>query len=435
MSDATSSDTAQTSNVATLPPNYSNSLAPGGDGSSYTGPTYNPDANTYTRSLIKEALVYNRDKSIFTQLGTNASLVRNMGMTLEQFIEVPLLDDRNINDQGINAQGMAIKNGNLYGSSTSIGEIEKSLPTLVEGGGRYNRVGLTRIKRSTTLKQYGIFTELDNYMLQFDNQIDLGASIIRRELDGVVEMIDHMTQYRVLQNVGTAVYTGGVSQLSDMSPDAKGTTAADANGSLLQSGHLFRLEELLNNNRTPLSSVLLGGSQNFDTRTVRNARIAFVGVEMANYLRTLTDSFGRQAFIDVSQYSSQGHVIEGEIGSIGGFRVVQVRRMLHWGGEGAVASGSNAGRFRTSMGADGEERYNVYPFLVVGDEAFATSSLEMSNGEYRLNIITKYPGRETAHGFNDPFGERGFSSVKFWHGVLPLKTERIACIYSLLPTL
>ena len=37
------------------------------------------------------------------------------------------------------------------------------------------------------------------------------------------------------------------------------------------------------------------------------------------------------------------------------------------------------------------------------------------------------PGRETADR-NDPYGETGFSSMKFWYGTLIKRPERIAVI-------
>lgn len=399
----------------------------------YTGPKYDPEQNVYTQSLIKEALLYRRDASVFSSLGSTADQPAHMGLTLTQFVELPLLDDRNKNDQGIDAKGYKIANGNLYGSSNNIGQIQAALPTLSEGGGRVNRVGLTRIKQSSTIQPYGIFSELDNYMLNFDNQADLGRSIIRRVLDGTLELYDHLTQIAVMQNIGTQIFTGAANSISTIDPTNPGTSPADKNGSLLNLHHLLRLDEMLNNNRTPYSAVLLDGSRNVDTRTVRTSRIAFCGIELVNYLRTLQNPFGQPAFIDVSQYSSQGNVLENEVGTIGGYRIIQPRRMFNWTAQGAAVGKDGGAGFRTSTDSSGTQRYNVYPFLVIGEEAYATSSFEMSDGSFRMNLITKFPGRETAHAESDPYGERGFFSVKFWHGFLPLKNERIAAIFTALP--
>lgn len=51
-----------------------------------------------------------------------------------------------MNDQGIDANGVSIVDGNLYGSSKDIGTIEGKLPLLTENGGRVDRVGFTRLE-------------------------------------------------------------------------------------------------------------------------------------------------------------------------------------------------------------------------------------------------------------------------------------------------
>lgn len=74
----------------------------------------------------------------------------HFGKEIRFYVYVPLLDDRNLSDQGIDAQGAVLTGasganpgyGNLYGSSKDIGKITDKLPMLTENGGRVNRVGL-----------------------------------------------------------------------------------------------------------------------------------------------------------------------------------------------------------------------------------------------------------------------------------------------------
>ncbi|TGW14450.1 N4-gp56 family major capsid protein, partial [bacterium NHP-B] len=86
--------------------------------------------------------------------------------------QIPLLDDRNINQQGIDASGAAKgkfnANGNLYGSSLDMNTITKSAPTLTEIGGRVNRVGFTRQTIEGTVHRLGFFYEFTNEALTFD---------------------------------------------------------------------------------------------------------------------------------------------------------------------------------------------------------------------------------------------------------------------------
>lgn len=79
----------------------------------------------------------------------------------------------------------------------------------------------------------------------------------------------------------------------------------------------------------------------------------------------------------------------------------------------------------------GGDKYNVYPILVIGDGSFTTIGFSVKKGKgTKWSIINKMPGKETAD-INDPYGEIGFSSIKWWYGTMLLRPERIG----LLPTL
>ena len=79
-----------------------------------------------------------------------------------------------------------------------------------------------------------------------------------------------------------------------------------------------------------------------DTATIPAARVMFVGGDLVPLLKGMTDLFGNKAFISVQHYADAGTVLNGEIGSIDNFRIVQVPEMLHWAGAGAVV-GTNPG--------------------------------------------------------------------------------------------
>ncbi|MCP6429322.1 N4-gp56 family major capsid protein, partial [Klebsiella pneumoniae] len=62
----------------------------------------------FERKAVEEAA----PEQYFTQLASVKMMPKNSGKTIERYVHVPLLDDRNINDQGINALGKKIENGN-----------------------------------------------------------------------------------------------------------------------------------------------------------------------------------------------------------------------------------------------------------------------------------------------------------------------------------
>jgi N4-gp56 family major capsid protein len=73
---------------------------------------------------------------------------------------------------------------------------------------------------------------------------------------------------------------------------------------------------------------------------------------------------------------------------------------------------------------------NVYPLVVVGDEAVKAITLHAnrSQGKGRFEIIVKKPGVQTAD-FHDPFGKKGFYSIQWWSGLLVQRAERIAVLH------
>ena len=53
---------------------------------------------------------------------------KDLAIRIVRYVYVPLLDDRNVNDEGLDAQGATISNGNLYGSSRDVGKIVGKMP-------------------------------------------------------------------------------------------------------------------------------------------------------------------------------------------------------------------------------------------------------------------------------------------------------------------
>jgi N4-gp56 family major capsid protein len=142
-------------------------------------------------------------------------------------------------------------------------------------------------------------------------------------------------------------------------------------------------------------------------------------------METMKDPFGNQAFIPVQKYADAGNVLEGEIGSIGAFRLIVVPEMLSWAGVGAAVT-TNPGYRATG------NKYDVFPMLVVGSESFSTIGFQTDGKTVKFKITTKMPGDATADR-NDPYGEMGFSSIKWYYGTLVYRSERLACGKSVAP--
>lgn len=118
------------------------------------------------------------------------------------------------------------------------------------------------------------------------------------------------------------------------------------------------------------------------------------------------------SFVPLENYSSQAAVSDYEIGSIKGMRVIltpHYRPLLgagNTGGTGVLETGSNA---------------DVYQGVIIAEEAYACTVLK---GMQSAAISVKNP--KMGESYEDPLGQRGFVSWKFWYVVVRLNESWMA---------
>ena len=368
--------------------------------------------NTFV--YLRKAIIDAKKEQYFLPLASSTSMPKHYGKKIKLYQYVPLLDDRNVNDQGIDASGVTISNGNLYGSSKDIGKITSKLPLLSETGGRVNRVGFTRLEREGSIFKMGFFYEFTQEALDFDTDDGLLKHLARELLNGASEIVEDILQRDLLSAAGVVEFPGGATTDSEV-------TGEGANATILDYKTLMRVDQVLTDNRCPRKTTIIKGSNFNDTKTLPACRVAYVGSELVYTLKSMKDLFGNKAFIEVQHYADAANVLNGEIGSIDHIRFVQVPEMLHWEGAGATVT-DHATVYRN----DGK-KYNIYPVLIVGDDSFSTIGFQTNGKSVGFSVNTKMPGPGVADR-NDPYGETGFSSIKFWYGFLCQRPERIAVI-------
>lgn len=375
---------------------------------------------------LRKSLIDAKTEQFFTPLADVTAMPKHYGKTIKLYHYVPLLDDRNLNDQGIDAAGATLTGatganpgyGNLYGSSKDIGTINGKLPLVGEEGGRVNRVGFTRLLLEGTIQKFGMFFEFTREALDFDSDDELFTHISRELVTGATKITEDVLQKDLLSAAGVIQYTGVATSDGDI-------TAEGATPSIVEYEDLMRLSIVLDENRTPKQTKVITGSRMIDTKTISQGRVLYMGSELIPVLRRMEDLHGNPAFVPVHQYAAAGTILNGEIGSIDAFRIVVVPEMLHWAGEGD-AVGTNPG-YRATDG-----NYDIYPMLVVGDQSFTTIGFQTDGKSFKFDITTKMPGKETADR-SDPYGEMGFSSIKWWYGTLIFRPERIAVVKTVAP--
>lgn len=439
----------------------------------------------------KQALIEARKTQFFSQLADVTSMPKNMGKKIVRYHYLPLLDDANINDQGIDAAGVTITttqyfvtlpasvvvvanaakagavtaiqdnldgvtavagadesggagkatititgkltfkvatavkaaaivalnvgatqaqgSGNMYGSSKDIGTISGKMPVLSETGGRVNRVGFKRKTLEGTFEKLGFFDEYTQESVDFDSDPDLMQHVNREMINAANEITEDALQIDLINAAGVIKYAGNATSTA--------TVGAD---DLVSYNDLLRLSIDLDNNRTPKQTKIITGTRLVDTRVLPSGRVMYVGSELLPTLHAMKDLHNEPAFISVEKYAAGGTTVIGEEGSVGMFRIVVVPEMTKWAGAGADASADSA-NYETAG------RFDVFPMLVVGDESFTTIGFQTDGKTVKFDITHKKPGKETADR-NDPYGETGFMSIKWYYGFMVLRPERIALI-------
>lgn len=361
----------------------------------------------------RKALIEARKEQYFGQLADTRTMPKHQGKTIKQFHYLPLLDDANINDQGIDASGAVIANGNLYGSSKDIGTIPDKMPLLGETGGRVNRVGFSRVEIEGTFEKFGFFTEYSADSLNFDTDAQLLDHINREAINGAMEMTEDALQIDLLTQGTTLAYPGAATSKAGMTHESQ-ITYQDVR----------RVSITLDNNRTPKKTTLITGTRNIDTKTINASRVMYVGSELIPLIEGMKDVHGNPAFTPIEKYAAGTTTLNGEIGALYQFRIVVVPEMMKWAGAGATATDA------TFHATDG--KYDVFPMLVVGEESFTTIGFQNDGKSHKFKIIHKAPGETTADK-DDPYGEMGFISIKWWYGFMLLRGERIAVLHTTAP--
>lgn len=398
--------------------------APDGSPSSIEG-SGSSQMNTFF--WLKNALVESRKEQYFMPLASVTNMPKHYGKKIKVYEYVPLLDDRNINDQGLDAAGAVISDGNLYGSSKDIGTISSKLPTLTENGGRVNRVGFTRLQREGTIQKLGFFYDFTQESMDFDSDDQLMQHLARELMNGAIEITEDVLQRDLLLAANTVIYAGAATDNNSITGEESAPGAEDA--SIVTYADLMRLNQILTENRTPKQTKIITGSRMIDTKVIGATRVLFVGSELSPLLKGMKDLFDNPAFIPIQHYGDAGTIMNGEIGTIDSFRIIEVPEMLHWAAAGDEV-GTNPGYRASSDGTD--TRYDIFPMLCVGDDSFTTIGFQTDGKSVKFTVMTKMPGKESADR-NDPYGETGFSSIKWYYGMLVKRPERIGLIKTVAP--
>ncbi len=422
----------------------------------------------WSRAAVMEA----KKVKTFSQMGDKLTQPKHYGDKIVKYHEIPILDDRNINDQGIDANGVTMTagtfyaydvdgamittgadatdgigfttqvlaqaavdtdgggtvktgDGNMYGGSKDLAIQNGSFPALTEEGGMVNRVGMKRLDIEARVTEFGFYMSFTKKSLDMDTEVGLLARYSR----SVGEAQGDIRESQIRNSLIGASETNRV-----FAGDATAIGEVDI-ADILDFTDLRLMDQALKEARCPKSTKLIDGSTKVGTTTVGKARYVYVGLEA---LPTLEDMQHNSVNVwsPVEDYAAAGTIAMDEIGRIGAFRFIEVEEMPNYSGQGANSTDDTDrdGGASAPGGATDDTTFNitndfydVFPILFVGSGSFATIGFE---GD--VARVTTIMPKADAH--NDVYGKVGAVSISWYYGIMFLKPEWIRQISCSLKT-
>jgi len=404
----------------------------------------------FSRIAVLEAA----KKKYFTQLGVKRTQPKHFGKTMKKYHEYPILHEANINDQGIDANGVTMEfdkwyswtdptdattrqehatkaeakarvgqvriqsgQGNLYGGSRDFNTQVGAFPILGEENTVANVVGTKRDVITATLKRYGFGIKYTKAAMELDTDAGLLIKQSQKIGEAYGEIREALIRNELItQGRVNATYSGAASAIDEVDETCE-LTYTD----------LRMIDQSLKFARCPIDTKIITGTTKIDTVTVGAATYCYVQQEMVPTLEDLTHN-GKIMWQDVAQYSSGAGatatpIAEGEIGRIGRFRFIVVYDMPVFQGEGADATdgADGDGDGIEDAGANmniTDGHYDVMAMLFVGSGAFETMGLEG-------DIARVVHAKPRANPDTDMYGDKGSMSIAWYQAMIINRPEWI----------
>jgi N4-gp56 family major capsid protein len=206
-------------------------------------------------------------------------------------------------------------------------------------------------------------------------------AIMKKQTGERMGLVREMIRYGTLKGCTNRFYAGGLSR------GAVNTT--------ISLGMLRKISRSIKGNRGKHITSVLGASAQFNTAPVEASFLVFVHTDADNDIRNLP------GFVKCAEYGSRKMVHENELGSVDNFRFITSPELNPYLGLGASVSG-------TGMVSVGAANVDVYPFIVVGEDAWGDVVLR---GKESFDV-THLPANQKTK--EDPHGQRGYVGAIFW---------------------
>lgn len=231
---------------------------------------------------------------------------------------------------------------------------------------------------TVTLKQYGCLYELTDQVA--DTYEDDVPAELKKHCGERIALVREMIRYGVLKACTNVFYGGG------------GSTRASVN-SKITLNVLRKISRNLQANHAKRVTGILAPTPNIGTQPVEASYLVFVHSDAEADVRDLA------GFTHVSEYGSRKPVSPYELGSVENFRFITSPELAPYAAAGALIG---------ETGLSGTTNIDVYPFIVVGEDAWGQLALR---GMESIDPTYIPPGQKDK---SDPLGQRGYVGAKFY---------------------
>jgi N4-gp56 family major capsid protein len=336
-----------------------------------------------SRNLIRAAqgmLEHAQPITVLGDFGTQREMPQNSTDTLVFRRTLPF---------GATTTGTTIENSSRYVGTP---DITASNFVLAEGvTPNSNTISFQDV--SVQLQQYGVLFKYSSKTEQLYED-DIPGEMVKLTGETLAEVME-LVRYGVLKAGSTVVYTNGSSRSAI-------NTAISLNA-------IRKAARTLESNRARRVTSRLAPGVNFGTRAVQPAYVVFCHTDAVSDVRNLP------GFTRVEEYGTFKPIHDREIGACEDFRFISSPLLKSF-----LAAGASVGS--SGMLSVGASNVDVYPFIVIGEDAWGQVALK---GMSAIKPVV-LKASQTNHA--NPLGQFGYVGASTWFATVRLNDAWMARI-------
>ena len=336
-----------------------------------------------SRNLIRAAqgmLEHAQPITVLGDFGTQREMPQNSTDTLVFRRTLPF---------GASTAGTTIENSSRYVGTP---DITASNFVLAEGV-TPNSNTITFQDVSVQLQQYGVLFKYSSKTEQLYED-DIPGEMVKLTGETLAEVME-LVRYGVLKAGSTVIYANGSSRSAI-------NTAISLNA-------IRKAARTLESNRCRRVTSRLAPGVNFGTRAVQPAYVVFCHTDAVSDIRNLP------GFTRVEEYGSFKPIHDREVGACEDFRFVSSPLLKSF-----LAAGASIGS--SGMLSVGAANVDVYPFIVIGEDAWGQVALK---GMSAIKPVV-LKASQTNHA--NPLGQFGYVGASTWFATVRLNDAWMARI-------